>query len=186
MLTKLSREVSKLNEAIRSDLRHLKVNTVGLCRSIPDPANEGNFNYYPEDESQPVNLDERSDIHLWHTLDSSVVESGPTPRSKRDVYTVAIVIFTKKQEVDIYLKSKLESLKGVFDYTDAEYNASTILNTYNIPKHFFKFEYNLFVIRYILKMPIDKLNCVICIPRPDAPEVSVGSIGLTDVTLNIK
>jgi hypothetical protein len=185
MLTKLSQEVSKINERIKSDLKHFKVTAIGLCRSIPDPANEGNFNYFPEDDSHPVSLDERSDLHLWHTLDSSTVETT-NPRNKRDVFTVAIVVFTKKTSIDIYLKSLLVSLKGQFEYTDAEYTASTILNTYNISKEFFKFEYNLFVIRYTLKVPIENLNCVICIPRPDAPEVSIEDITLTGVSLNIK
>lgn len=159
MLTKLSSKVNKLNDAIKSDLRHLKVNALGLCRRIPDPSAEGDFNYYPEDNSSPVALDERSDVYLWHTLDSSAVETTNV-RSKRDICTMAIVVFTQKNNIDIYLKSKLDSLIGEYEYTDAEYNASTILNTYNIPKEFFKFEYNLFVVRYSVRVPIEKLNCL--------------------------
>lgn len=185
MLTRLSQEVKRLNEAFKSDLRHLKVNAIGLVKPIPDRSNGGIINYYPEDSSQPISLDEQHDIHLWHTVDSSAVEST-NPRAKRDVYTVAIVVFTKINNADIYLKSKLDSLKGEFEYTDAEYNASTILNTYNISEEFFKFEYNLFVIRYQVRVPIEKLNCVICIPRPDAPEVSIESVSDTEVALKIE
>jgi len=185
MLTKLSQEVNKLNEGIKADLRHLKVIAIGLCRSIPDQRGEGNFNYFPEDNSKPVSLDESSDVYLWHTLDNSTVETINT-RSKRDIYTVAIVVFTKKSNIDVYLKSKLESLIPDFEYLNAEYTASTILNTYNINIDFFKFEYNLFVVRYQIKVKIEKLNCVICIPRPDGPNVSVDNTTLDSVSLKIE
>jgi hypothetical protein len=185
MLTELSLRVNKLNEAISADLRHFKVKTIGLCRSIPDHRGEGRFNYYPEDNSKPVSLDESADVLLWHTLDNSTVETINT-RTKRDVYTVAIVVFTKKTQVDIYLKSKLESLIPDFEYLNAEYNASTILNTYNISIELFKFEYNLFVVRYQTKVKIDKLNCVICIPRPDTPIVTVDNTTLESISLKIE
>jgi hypothetical protein len=185
MLTKLSQEVNRLNEAIRGDLRHLKVNAVGLCRPIPDRRGEGNLNYYPEDNSKPVSLDESADVLLWHTLDNSTVEAINT-RIKRDVYTVAIVVFTRKPEIDVYLKSKLESLIPDFEYLNAEYTATSILNTYNINIDFYKFDYNLFVIRYQVKVKIEKLNCVICIPRPDTPIVTVDNTTLDSISLKIE
>ena len=161
------------------------MNAIGLTKRIPDPRSEGDFNYFPEDTSQPICLDDRHDVHFWHVLENSAVDAI-NPRSKRDNYTVAIVVFTKINNADIYLKSKLESLIPDFEYRDAEYNASTILNTYNIPKDFFKFEYNLFVIRYSVKVPIEKLNCVICIPRPDTPNVSVEEVTSSTIELKIE
>lgn len=156
MLTTLSDEPNKFNRELQNRITHLALDLDGY--TFPVTTDKGVINYCSEDTREPIVPNDRSDIRLFHVLDSAATDTGVF---KQETLTYAIICNSKITGVDQYLKALLEDLKPKFLYVGAEYTHSTILNTYNIPNNFFNFEkMQLFVIRYQVRAAIPNLNCV--------------------------